>query len=111
MTIFDTLEHFKPAEFVSPDEMSERLLIRLDQMRELAGVPIKITSSYREGDKLSHGDGEAVDIACTDSDKRLLLVMAALAVGFRRLGVYDKHLHADVSERLPQEVMWWGTSK
>jgi len=36
---------------------------------------------------------------------------ALLQAGFRRIGIYDKHIHADIDKTLPQDVMWWGVSK
>ena len=39
------------------------------------------------------------------------IISGALLAGFRRIGVYDRHVHLDVDEKLPQDVMWWGVSK
>jgi len=111
MPNYEVLNHFTASEFNEPDKMNQLLLALLDQMRGIAGIPIKITSSYREGDPLSHGDGDGVDLACGSSGERFSLVRAAIEAGFVRIGVYDQHIHVDVSSRLPQNVMWWGTSK
>lgn len=114
---FDLLKHFKPEEFDRPEKMNHKLLYRLDRVRALAGVPIYVTSSYRSGDERSHGDGEAVDISDNLKGKpvssvwRFKVLSAALWVGFRRVGIYDRHIHLDVSTSLPGEVCWWGTSK
>jgi zinc D-Ala-D-Ala carboxypeptidase len=100
--------------------LSPRLVILLDQMRELAEIPIFITCGYRSPEhnaeiggvpNSAHVKGEAVDIRCHDSITRYKLVWAALKVGFKRIGVESVHLHLDISESLPQNVMFLGESK
>lgn len=112
--IWSELRHFKPAEFGAEYErMDEDLLRRLDRVRELAGVPMVVSSAWRSippGKPPEHGRGKAVDISCTSSRARMALVRAAIEVGFRRIGVYDRHLHFGVDDTLPQDVMWWDTS-
>ena len=105
------MRHFKAHEFSDFGAMKVPMLEMLDQARQIAGVPFKITSSYRDGDKKSHGRGWAVDIACTASRDRYHILTGLLAAGFTRVGVYDRHIHADADPTLDQEVMWWGTSK
>lgn len=110
------LTHFAPSEFNEPDKMETQLLLALDETRRKAGQPIYVTSSYREGDPKSHGRGWAVDIAesldgrAVSSAWRYAVVRAALGSGFRRIGVYDRHVHLDMDPDLPSPVMWWGTS-
>lgn len=71
-----------------------------------------ITDGYREGDELCHGVGLAVDIRCKSSNQRFQIVRALFAVGISRIGIYDKHVHADTCvDKLPQDVMWRGVSK
>lgn len=111
MATFTDIRFFKAREFNSPDKMSQELIEKLDRARAIAGVPFKISSSFREGDPKAHGKGEAVDIVCDNSTYRFRIIKALILVGFTRIGVYDKHVHADVSRTLPQGVMWWGTSK
>lgn len=114
---WSTLRWFKPAEFDSPELMSTKLLQRLDTVRTMARVPMVVTSSYRRGDKAAHGSGTAVDVADNSAGRpvssrwRMAVVRAALAVGFNRIGIYDRHVHLDVDETLPQEVLWVGESK
>lgn len=105
------LSHFRREEFTSPAMMNRDLLLTLDDAREWAGVPFRITSSYRAGDPGAHGRGYAVDIACTESRARLKIVRALILEGFHRIGVYDRHIHADRDPTLPGEVMWLGESK
>lgn len=101
-------KYFKPAEVVG---LQEELVKRLDWAREKAGVPFVLTSGYREGDPRAHGRGWAVDIRCRHSRTRYRMVAALIEVGFRRIGVYDRHIHADLDETLPDLVMWWGKSE
>ena len=110
--IWDELEFFTKEEFEpGADAMSHELLRRLDDARAMAKIPFRITSAYRMGDDGAHGSGEAVDIGCTSSRARYHIVNSLLLTGFNRIGVYDKHVHADVSETRDQDVIWWGTSK
>ena len=97
--------------------MSERLLRMLDEARELAGIPFRITSAIRSYDyeifhgrsgKSSHCIGKAVDIACSDSHSRLLIVWALLAVGFSRIGIYSRHIHVD-NDDLKNDCLFLGS--
>lgn len=78
-------------------------------------VPFVITSGLRsvaENKRVggvkgsSHLLGIAVDINCVGSVDRFLVVNALLSVGFRRIGVYEDHVHVDISRVSPQGVMW-----
>lgn len=119
------LRYFSEAEVAGLDPTFAEML---DQMRTIATnmarvdnqppstAAIKITSGLRKGDPGAHGLGLAVDFACTASRPRYYLLRAALAVGFRRIGVYDRHIHVDIAdsivgpERFPGEVVWHGKS-
>ena len=96
------------------------LVIMLDRARGFAGVPFIITSGLRTQEEnlvaggeedSAHLYGEAVDLACSTSWLRHKMLPALYVAGFRRIGVYDRHLHADISTHLPQGVTWWGKSK
>jgi hypothetical protein len=41
------LKHFNPNEFRQPDKMDEEFLMWLDNVRDTAGVPMRLTSDYR----------------------------------------------------------------
>ena len=107
------------ARYFSPSEirgLDPELVAMLDEAREIARVPFVITSGYRKGDRKAHGKRKAVDLGCSlrASVKRMKMVNALMAVGFVRIGIYNKHVHADVAtkaEGFPQRVLWWGTSK
>lgn len=100
--------------------LKPELVAKLDQARGFAGVPFIITSGYRSPEDntaaggvedSAHTRGEAVDLACSSSSVRHKMLSSLYLVGFNRIGVYDRHLHADVSSSLPQGVTWWGKSK
>jgi len=120
------IRHFKPEEFAAPDKMSYGFMRWLDQLRELAGVPMTITSSYRTPARNREVGGAAdsahVDVPCAAVDigerprdddpnwnfSRFRIVEAALQLGCRRVGMYaDGSLHIDRSEdRRPHPRMW-----
>lgn len=107
-TDWSALYWFDRSEFDSPERMSRLLLMQLDRARAIARVRFVITSSYRAGDILAHGDGDAVDIFCDNSRDRWAIVASLTASHFCRIGIYPRHIHADVSERLIQRVIWRG---
>lgn len=103
-------KHFKPYEFeccvpkCSIDDMNADFLCALDDARELAGVPFTLNSAFRsKGWELEHGrtgtsshcKGLAVDIRCSDSRRRYLIVNSLIAVGFMRIGINKSYIHVD----------------
>jgi len=103
--------------YFSDDEvegLQPELVEKLDRARGLAHVPFIITEGLAKGgshvEDSAHQRGRAVDVRCSGSRDRMRIVSAALIVGFRRIGVYDKHVHLDVDDSLPQDVMWTGKS-
>lgn len=114
------LRHFDLSEFDSPDQkgsgkhMQNSTLRMLDEAREIADTPFRITSGYRTPQRnkrvggvadSSHIDGWAVDIACTNSIQRIKIVSALLTVGFQRIGVSRTFIHADNDPR-KRAAMW-----
>ena len=97
--------------------LDERFIHWLEVARCLADVPFVITSGKRtkkknEGAKNSaHFRGLAVDIRCSTSTKRWKILDALFEVKFRRIGIYDRHIHVDADPSLPQRVVWTGISK
>ena len=113
MIEWSQIKNFRPAEFNHPDSLDPKLIRWLDRARQIAGIPFEITSDFRPGDPRAHGLGKAVDIRARSSRARKLIVEGLLAAGFNRIGIYDKHIHADVADGpdFPQNVIWLGTSK
>lgn len=118
------LRHFKESEFDcratgAKTKCAPWFMSLVDDAREIAGIPF-IISAYRspehplekERDTPSaHQAAVAIDVACANARDRYRIVNALLTVGFTRIGVYDKHVHGDVSESRDQKVLWIGESK
>lgn len=109
---------------VGRDNLQPDLVDLLGQLEKAVEMPVYITSGYREGDTKSHGHGLAVDISDNLQGKpiwsgwRHRVLKAAYALGFRRIGVYDRHIHLDLWEGqtvdgrpVPQDVTWFGMSE
>lgn len=118
-----TYKYFTAQEFLNctppcPIEgVSESLLTRLDQAREIAGIPFVIKSALRSSayERLrgrsgssSYVSGKAVSIRCVDSASRFAILNALLTVGFTRIGIYSRHIHVDVDMGKPQKVIFLG---
>ena len=107
------LENFEDFEVT---DLDHALTIRLQVLRYMIGRRIHITSGLRRGDVGVHGLGEAVDISNNrrgdqlDSTWRHLVLKAAYAIGFRRIGDYDRHIHLDINGARDQDVTWWDKS-
>lgn len=97
------------------NNMQGGVLHKLDDARDIAGIPFIVNSGSRcvahnkaEGGKSNsaHLKGWAVDIAADNSRARYKIVMALLTVGFRRIGIAKKFIHADMDPTKPQEVVF-----
>jgi hypothetical protein len=115
--------HFSTQEFAcqdgcgfgtNPADVSSELLVKLEAMRSLVG-PMKVNSGCRcakhnteiGGSPLSaHTMGRAADIYAQDSHRAYTLVKYAFLAGFRRIGIERGCIHLDVSETLPQDVLF-----
>ena len=112
------MKYFNESEFSNFDMMDEKLLSMLDEMREIYGYPIKITSSYRspehpiEAAKKQPGEhsyGAAVDIVSDSGGKTFRLVKAAIEVGFTRIGISRKKgfIHLGIGyPNAPEKTIW-----
>lgn len=108
--------YFKDEEVAGLDK---ELVSKLDSARHVAGVPFTITSGKRTLEEnqnaggvqdSAHETGLAVDLRVPDGTSRFLMVSALLQAGFKRMGVYDKHIHVDIDASKPQNVLWVGQS-
>lgn len=109
-------KHFDESELRGLDP---RLVEMLARARGLAKVPFRITSGFRTSAEnqaaggvmdSAHTRGLAVDLACFDSRARMRMMSALLVAGFRRIGCYNRHIHVDIDEMMPQDVLWVGES-
>lgn len=96
------------------DDVDPTLLAMLQEMRDLIG-PVYINSGCRcpehnknEGAKSNsaHLTGKAADIECSNSTHRFKLLVAALTVGFERIGLRQTFIHLDVDETKQPLVAW-----
>lgn len=116
LTNTQNYKYFSKAE-VEKWKLKPELWQALDKAREMAGVPISITSGLRSSvknlliggaSKSTHLEGLGCDISCTDSGKRYNILKALLDAGFKRIGVYKAHIHADLGgKEYPQPVIWF----
>lgn len=88
----------------SLDDMDDNFMRKLDELRQCVGFPLTLTCAFRsvEFDKSKgrsgnsyHCAGRAVDIYCSNSDKRLHLVLMAHRVGLCGIGVAHNFVHVD----------------
>ena len=120
------MRNFNLKEFDSPDlsgsglNMDKDFLSMLDNARDIAKTPFKITSGYRTKEhniaiykklgkkpiESSHLKGLACDIACSDSRARFLIINALLEAGFTRMGISDSFIHVDSDSDKAQNVIW-----
>ena len=118
-----TIKYFNLSEFDSPDEvgsgdnMDIDFVRKLDEAREMAGIPFKVNSGYRTpfhnsmvggGKSSSHMNIPccAVDIKADDSKTRFLIMSAAIKVGINRIGIGKNFLHLDTDKTKSQDVIW-----
>lgn len=95
-----------------PDHEPQKVALdMLQSARTIAGIPFVITSGVRPGDPRGHGEGYGFDIRAHSGRARYKIVFALWVAGFTRIGVYDRHIHADCDPDLPTEVLWPGKSR
>lgn len=125
--VIASLKHFSPEtdKGIDWEKVDLTFLLRLDEARELSGVPIVVTSNYRSPQESINAGGfssdahttipcSAFDISCKkqdgtfDSAKAFKLVPALLAAGFNRIGLSKKpsHIHVDSADGFPQDRLW-----
>lgn len=123
---WELIKHFKPSEFKTPSKMGFEFMQWLDELRERAGVPIIITSSYRSpaynksvggATNSAHTDVpcDAIDIGMRPRKNdpnwnfsRWQIVKIAIEMGCQRIGSYSNgSLHLDMTHnKRPAPRMW-----
>jgi hypothetical protein len=87
----------------------------LNNAREVAGIPFKISSACRctkhnivvgGSATSSHLIGEAVDIVVTSEKDRYKILTSLLVVGFRRIGIGKNFIHVDNDLSKPLDIIW-----
>jgi hypothetical protein len=122
--IFKTeIRHFKPEEFARPECLRWEMLKKLEDLREACGFPLAITSSFREPEHNAAVGGVKDSAHCLAPDGlysgvdiyadfggagRFILLREIFRAGFNRIGIYPKHVHLDIEDRLIQQQVWVG---
>ena len=102
------------------ESMKEDFVCLLDDAREIAGIPFKITSGFRtpeynqqlidkgyKGSKTSsHLKGVAADIEAKTSKQKYNIITALLEVGISRIGIGENFIHCDIDTEKTQNLIW-----
>lgn len=109
-----TLDEFDcPSLPNSGKNMDSSFLAKLEQAREIAGIPFKITSGYRTKEhnaevggvpNSSHLIGVAADIAVSGGADRYIILSALIKAGFKRIGVAKTFIHCDTDSNKSNSV-------
>lgn len=93
--------------------MDSQFLTKLEQAREIAGIPFKITSGYRTKEhnaevggvpNSSHLIGVAADIAVSSGADRYIILNALIKAGFKRIGIAKTFIHCDTDDSKSNSV-------
>ena len=114
---FDLSEFDSPDDTDSGDNMDIHFVRKLDEAREIAGIPFKVNSGYRTPFHNTKVGGVkdsshikipccAVDIKAEDSRTRFLIISAAIQVGINRIGIGNNFIHLDADKTKSQDVTW-----
>ena len=122
-TDWENNPYFRESEFActccGKIAMSHSFMHLLSNARHLSNTPFIITSGFRcKSHNLSIGGnpcsahlvGFAADIRCTNNFNRSTILCGLIKVGFKRLGVYNKHIHVDLNPSAPN-CIWLDKSK
>ena len=97
-------------------KLEDIFLGKINQARRTADIPFKVNRAFScvehnlkvGGSKTSsHPKGLAIDIHCTSSIKRFIIIEALMKSGITRIGVYRNFIHADYDLDKPQNVIWY----
>ena len=113
------MKYFTLDEFNCPSlpnsgvNMDSDFLAKLEQARELANIPFKITSGYRTKEhnaevggvpNSSHLIGVAADIAVSNGNERYIILNALIKAGFKRIGIAKTFIHCDTDTNKSNSV-------
>ena len=122
--MWEGIKYFKAKEFAcqccGKENINSELVEKVDKLRGLYDLPIKITSGYRCPDHplsvarptdsvSSHTRGEAADLAARSSRERyMLLELIFKHQLFKRIGISgtNKFIHVDVAQDKSDQVVW-----
>ena len=109
-----TLDEFDcPSHKNSGVNMDSNFLAKLEEAREIAGIPFKITSGYRTKEhneqvggvpNSSHLIGVAADVSVSSGHDRYVILNALIRAGFKRIGVAKTFIHCDTDDSKPNSV-------
>jgi uncharacterized protein YcbK (DUF882 family) len=96
------------------NKMEPEFLKKLDEARDIAGIPFVISSGYRclkhnkevGSTSTNHTLGVASDIRCTNGPARFKIIKALIEVGFSRIGVAKTFIHCDAN-MLPSSIWFY----
>ena len=114
---FNLSEFDCPSDSGSGDNMCLSFIKKLDDAREIAGIPFKINSGYRTPKQNTKVGGvknsshtnipcNAADINVGSSSERYKIIEAAVKVGFNRIGIGKNFIHLDTDKKKSQDVIW-----
>lgn len=111
-----TIQEFECKCGCGANDISMDLVDRLQELRDAVGMPLSVTSGVRCADwnremggseASSHitGNSTAVDIACTSSRNRYIILEKAVLI-FDRVGIAKNFIHCDVDPNKTAGVVW-----
>lgn len=97
------------------ERLDKKLVQMLEELETRSGLQIHITSGFRTPAENSavkgspnsaHLRGKAADLRAPDIVTATKIVCAAIITGFRRIGIYNNHVHLDIDRSLPFPAVW-----
>ncbi len=114
----DFIMRFKAG--VTRQGLNPKLIRMIHEAEEISGDSFIITDAVRPAkmagpEKIfpppAHEEGLAVDIRVSGCRERWKIREALEKAGFRRIGIYDKNIHADICPHRVGFCLWGGVSK
>jgi uncharacterized protein YcbK (DUF882 family) len=96
-------------------DMDAEFLDMLDNARDHAGIPFRLSSAYRCArhneavggvEDSAHVSGHAVDIIARSGREKWLIEEGLRKAGFTRIGRSKSFIHADNDPSKPERVAW-----